>query len=117
MADITANTSSVTHVRVVAHTVRPMGPNTPMSENHWSIYLILAHGGSVRMNMAAYPGHRAGTLEWSILNYEVSNSALKYWDFPAVQPLEVHHFCEVIAHHGRTQYWMSGGGSGCRFWV
>lgn len=42
----------VSHVRVVVHTLGPASPTT--SDNHWSVYLILANGsGSVRVNIAA----------------------------------------------------------------
>jgi hypothetical protein len=36
--DIIADSRTVSAVRVVAHTLGPVGPNT--SDNHWSIYLI-----------------------------------------------------------------------------
>jgi hypothetical protein len=117
MAEISGNNTNLTHVRVVAHTAGPMGPNTPMSENHWSIYLMIDNGTSVRMNMMADPGVRKGRLVWSILQYQHSTSTLKSWDFPVVQHVEVHHVYELIIHKGRDQYWMSGGGSGCRYWV
>lgn len=51
-------------VRVVVHTLGPAGPT--ISDNHWSIYLLLAHGqGSVRMNMRADPGYVNGILSWT----------------------------------------------------
>ena len=107
----------MTYVRVVAHTAGPMGPNTPMSENHWSIYLLLADdGGSVRMNMRADPGNTTGRLEWSILAYTHSTSALRYWDFLVVPNITVAYIAGLILNYGRDRYWMSGGGSGCRYW-
>jgi len=43
----------VDKARVVVHTSGAW-PSGTMSDNHWSIYLILANnGGSVRMNMRA----------------------------------------------------------------
>lgn len=63
-----------------------------MSENDWTVYLVYMDGTSVRMNMRADSGIREGTLEWSRQLYAVSNSAIQYWDFPVVQPLQVHHF-------------------------
>lgn len=41
----------VTQARVVVHTTGPLGLNTLMSDNHWSIYLLLAEGGSLRLNI------------------------------------------------------------------
>ena len=43
----------VTQARVVVHTTGPLSPNTLMSDNHWSIYLLLTGGGSLRLNMRA----------------------------------------------------------------
>ncbi|PVH76704.1 hypothetical protein DL98DRAFT_425076, partial [Cadophora sp. DSE1049] len=54
-----------------------------MSENHWSIYLLLEGGrASVRMNMrAAEYESITGILEVIGYNYLLSTSALRYWDF------------------------------------
>lgn len=117
MTEIQNNTSIVTQVRVVAHTTGTMGPNTPMSENHWSVYLLLAGGGSVRMNMRADYGDSTGRLEWSILAYTDSNSRLQHWDYPVAQGITVKLIYELIRYNGRDHYWMSRGGSGCRWWL
>ena len=88
--------AKVTYVRVVAHTAGPMGPNTPMSENHWSIYLLLAEdGGSVRMNIRADPGNTTGRLEWSILAYPLDQCA----------PLLG--FSGSAKHHSRVYCWVN----------
>ena len=55
------DTRLVKTVRVVVHTTGPAGPT--ISDNHWSIYLLLHAGGSVRLNMAAEEGYINGTLE------------------------------------------------------
>ena len=42
---------TVTQARVVIHTTGPLGPSTPMSDDQWSIYLLLVKGRSLRLNM------------------------------------------------------------------
>lgn len=42
--------ATVSHARVVAHVSQVVGG---ISENHWSIYLLLQGGASIRMNMRA----------------------------------------------------------------
>lgn len=105
-------------VRVVVHTTGWLGPGTPMSDNHWSIYLILAgNEGSVRLNMRANYGERDGIFECLSLPYTVAKSALKYWDYQLRGNITVDHIYRLIVGYRRDQYRMSGGGSGCRFWV
>jgi hypothetical protein len=111
----TQDTRVVQSVRVVVHILGPAGPTT--SDNHWSIYLVLANGGSVRMNMSAEPGYVNGTLYLTTHLYILTTSALGHWDFPAVPGLQVCHIAGLIFQLGRHRYDMSGGGSGCRSWV
>jgi hypothetical protein len=106
----------VNHVRVVVHTLGPAGPTT--SDNHWSIYLLLADGqGSVSMNMRADPGYVNGALSWTRQTYILTQSSIRYWDFPAAQGVQVCYIAGLIYQLGRQRYDMSGGGSGCRYWV
>jgi hypothetical protein len=102
-------------VRVVVHTLGSAGPT--ISDNHWSIYLILDGGESVRINMTAEPGYIDGYLDWTKQNYTLTRSAIRCWDFQAVQGLQVHHIANLIYQLRRDRYNMSGGGSGCRYWV
>ncbi|KAH6691823.1 hypothetical protein BKA61DRAFT_625250 [Leptodontidium sp. MPI-SDFR-AT-0119] len=80
----------VTHARVVVHTTGPLGPNTPMSDNHWSIYLLLSKGGSLRLNMRADWDDEAeawdtkGILDCSTHTYTQTNSCIEYWDYSSV---------------------------------
>ena len=103
-------------VRVVVHTLGPAGPT--ISDNHWSIYLLLSgNEGSIRINMRAEPNFIDGILEWTKQAYLLTNSAIRHWDFPKVKIFRV---CDVAKHirdARRFQYDMSGGGSGCRYWV
>lgn len=66
----------VYNVRLVVHTAGPAGP----SMNHWSIYLLLVNGGSVRLNMAAYPhpDYTDGVVEWTMHSYVMPRSAITY---------------------------------------
>lgn len=117
-----ANSSQIQAIveiaRVVAHTLG-MWPNGRMSDNHWSIYLILRNGGgSVRMNMKADFGNPKGTLEWSPnLKYTESNSEVKHWDYSTKSGVTVAHVYKLIMEKRRDQYRMAGGGSGCRWWI
>lgn len=118
MTDPRNDNRLVRRARVVVHTTGRLGPQTPMSDNHWSIYLILAHnGGSVRLNMRANPGDPRGILELSSLAYTKPRSALNYWDYKMREGITVRQVGQLLVQYGRDRYHMSGGGSGCRFWV
>lgn len=106
----------VTHIRVVVHTLGAAGPNT--SDNHWSIYLLHAGGGSsTRINMRANFGDPTGILEWTRHGYIQTTSAIAFWDLPVAAGITVLYFARLIYSLGRERYDMSGGGSGCRWWV
>ena len=103
-------------IRIVVHTLGPAGPT--MSDNHWSIYLLLANDqGSIRMNMRANPEEVTGILSWSHQAYLLTTSALRHWDFPIFQSVQVRQVASALYQSGRHRYDMSGGGSGCRYWV
>lgn len=118
MAPLTAeqvrqDSRGVSDIRVVVHT----GGAKDESDNHWSIYLLLRSGGSVRANMVTGYGETEGRLEWSDLAYPLTNSAIKHWDFQVAMDTEVQHVARTIYQYNRHRYQFSGGGSGCRFWV
>jgi hypothetical protein len=112
----------VNQARVVVHTTGALGPNTPMSDNHWSIYLLLGPRVSFRLNMSANWDQAAdawdtiGTLLCSTHNYVTTNSGIGYWDY-SVPGISVGQICTLLWNKERDAYEMSGGGSGCRFWV
>ena len=110
---VLADTRRVGYIRVVVHA----GAATDGSDNHWSIYLLLQAGGSVRVNMVTDYGDIDGRVEWSDLTYLLTNSAIQYWDFPVTMAIEVRHVADTIYRNFRHQYQFSGGRSGCRFWV
>jgi hypothetical protein len=108
----------VVTARVVVHNTGWLGPQTSMSDNHWSIYLLLADGKeSVRLNMRANYGDPQGILECSSLSYLYPNSALRSWDYRIQDGVTVGQVYQLLVCYRRHQYRMSGGGSGCRFWV
>ncbi|KAH9221294.1 hypothetical protein DL95DRAFT_382182 [Leptodontidium sp. 2 PMI_412] len=98
----------VTHVRVVAHVSQVVGG---ISENHWSIYLLLEGGRkSVRVNMRARELESStGILEYDEYNYLLSTSALRHWDYQMVGGVTVGMIKYVIAYQGRSRYEFSGG--------
>lgn len=105
----------VQRVRVVAHTLGPAGLNT--SDNHWSIYLLLANNASIRVNMAAEPGYINGELRLTSQNYQLTNSAITHFDYQVLGTRRVADFLRTIYQNRRHVYEMSGGGSGCRYWM
>ena len=109
-----SDNSEVTHLRLVVHVD---GVDGAVSNNHWSIYLLLQDNTSIRMNMKAVGyGDITGRLEWSKHDYILTNSTIKKWDFPVPAGILVAHFATLIYGLGRQNYDMSGGGSGCRWW-
>ncbi|KLJ11089.1 hypothetical protein EMPG_13609 [Blastomyces silverae] len=118
----------VAQVRVVVHTTGKASPTT--SDNHWSIYLILQGNAdspqeSVRANMTSDLPHLTGKLVWRSHSFIRPSSALAHWDFETApvlakgisRPIQVNDIAALIYTKGRHKYIMSGGGSGCRFWV
>lgn len=106
----------IERVRIVVHTTGSW-PNG-MSDNHWSLYLLLKNeSGSVRMNMTAAFDDPTGTLEWTSPSYKLTRSSVNYWDYDFVFNVSVKTVYKMILDKNRHQYTMSGGGSGCRWWV
>jgi hypothetical protein len=98
----------VTQVRVVAHLSQDVGG---ISENHWSIYLLLGDKGSIRMNMAAEYGDTTGTLVINDFNYQLTSSALQHWDYGMVPDVTVKMVKDLFYYRGCHRYQFSGGGS------
>lgn len=118
MAAIMNNDSRmVMSVRVVVHSTGAW-PNL-MSDNHWSIYLLLGNdAGSVHMNMIVEDQDDVtGTLKLRSLTYGLTTSQIRYWDFETVTDVTVENIVKIIKKNGRDKYEFSGGGSGCRYWV
>lgn len=109
------DTRTVKTVRIIVHTAGAAGPT--ISDNYWSIFLLLHDGKSVRINMAAEPGYIDGELRWSKHDYQLSNSALRHWDFQVKGTVRVCDIASLLYNYSRHLYDMSGGGSGCRWWV
>lgn len=107
---VQADTTPVTHVRVVVHTLGAAGPNT--SDNHWSIYLLHPDGvSSTRINMRAEYDDSTGILEWTKHAYIQTTSAITYWDFPVAAGITVLYFARLIHNLRRDRYEISGGGN------
>uniref|UniRef100_A0A093VZM0 Ribonuclease 3 n=1 Tax=Talaromyces marneffei PM1 TaxID=1077442 RepID=A0A093VZM0_TALMA len=90
MAPLTPNqaqqdTRRIEAIRVVVH----IGQALDQSDNHWSIYLLIRGGGSVRANMATEYGATEGHLDWFDLEYGLTNSAIHHWDIPVTQAIQV----------------------------
>jgi hypothetical protein len=114
---VAEDSSGISKVRVVVHTMGPVGPNT--SNNHWLIYLLLREGGgSVRVNMRAVSdSDNRGLIEYEKQEYTLSNSALRSWDFDVIGDVCVKDIANHLHSKQMHRYDMSGGGSGRRYWV
>ena len=108
--------SIVIAVRIVAHSMGPVSEGGQLSQNHWSIYLLLQSGGSYRLNMTTNPapGQDEGIFETTENADDLTRSCVRYWDFDAVSGLTVAHVLGLIAQKGRQRYRMTGSGVGCR---
>lgn len=86
-------------IRVVAHTLGAVGPNT--SDNHWSIYMLLDNNAS-ELRITA----------------ELSTDKLRHstFRFPNCWWCSGCRLTVIYQNH-RDVYEMSRGGSGCRYWV
>jgi hypothetical protein len=91
--------------------------------NHWTISWVLSaepasETPTIRADMTAKEyGETQGILRWSIHDFFTSRSTLKYWEFPVNPGTAVWQMANLIYALGRDDYDMSGGGSGCRYWV
>ncbi|KAG9949352.1 hypothetical protein KCU85_g4399, partial [Aureobasidium melanogenum] len=109
--------AQVLKVRVVCHTAGRV-PNTKASDNHWSIFLIIGENRSVQYNMTAEAGYIDGNLKVTSYGYIESRSTLRYWDFEAISFFTISMVHNLPVTQRRfDQYDISGGGSGCRWWV
>lgn len=106
-------------IRVVAHTLGPIVLNGDLSQNHWTIYMLLSASGSVQINMKTdtRPSMVQGIYEVSRRGYTESQTAVRWWDFSAVVGLTVAHIEHEINTSGWHKYNMTAGGVGCRHWM
>lgn len=102
--------------RVVVHDLGA-GPNSTLSDNHWSIYLLTADGFSVHMNMSAGLEDPTGHLEWTLLDCALPNSAIMHRDYQVKADTTVDAIQRLIYQKHRDRYTMAGGVSCCRWWM
>ena len=109
----------VHEVRIVAHTIAPVAPGAQLSQNHWSYYLLVRGGGSVRLNMATNPSptNHDGVFTVTRHQYDLTTSAIKSWDFSAKPNITVGMILRLLRDKGRLRYRMTSNGVGCRHWV
>jgi hypothetical protein len=88
-----------------------------LSDNQWSIFLLVGADASVRINMEADRGYITGQLHTTNHQYALSNSALQHWDFVVNDGVVVRQFTNLIVTNKRHLYNMAQGGSGCRYWM
>lgn len=108
--------AAVTTVRVVVHTMGYVQAN-PRSENHWTIYLLLQSMESVQINFRVGGAGEDDRMTIEHRSYQISNSAIKYWDFASKNGATVRKFLECIYARDRDSYRMNSEGQGCHYWV
>lgn len=108
----------VSTFRIVAHTMGPVMEGGAVSQNHWTIYLIVP-GGSVQLNMKTNtdPNNCRGIFELRERVYTQSNTAVRWFDFPAANGILVDSIESEIRSQRWDQYDMTEGGVGCRWWM
>ena len=68
--------------------------------------------------MTADEGRVEGCLEIRSHDYQLPNSMIRYWDYPAVEELTVRMSCEhLVLERHYDQYSMAAFGWGCRWWT
>lgn len=108
----------VTGIRVVAHSPGPIVPSGILSQNHWSIYLLVEHGGSVRVNMALrYREDQNGSLTLSLHDYTHVHSEVKAFEVPVSPDVTIGKLLHAIWRKKRFRYKMTESGAGCRYWM
>lgn len=115
--DLFANsTATFSTMRVTIHTTGAW-PNSPHSDNHVTILLILNEDKFIQLDMRADSGDRRGQLVWKKVDYDHSRSEIKFFDCNLGSPVQVKTLYAAIRYDWQFhQYLFSGGGSGCHFW-
>jgi hypothetical protein len=108
--------SIVTNIRVVVHTMGQIQEN-PRSSNHWTIYLLLQAGNSVQINFRVGSAGEDDRMTIEHRSYQLSNSAIKHWDFAGKNDATVYKFLQCIYTNDRDSYAMNSEGEGCHYWV
>jgi hypothetical protein len=106
-------------VRVTVHSMPPKARKPPARYNHWSIYLLISGGSSVRLNMELDDVTiREGKFTVSShLPYRAPRSQCQNFDFAAARDATVGHFVREIMRNNRHRYRMASQGKGCRHWM
>ncbi|KAF2229437.1 hypothetical protein EV356DRAFT_387128 [Viridothelium virens] len=107
----------ISFIRIVVHNTGVYGSPSQMCNNHWTIYLVVNGTESVQINMRGAENSNQGTLVIDNRNYIVSSSSLRYWDIVPTTAIYSEHVLDLIYERRRNRYTMSGGGSGCRWWM
>jgi hypothetical protein len=103
-------------MRITIHTTGAW-PNSPHSNNHVTIFLILDQGRAVQVDMRTDEGDRRGQLVWKLVNYQHSSSEIKFFDYDLGAPVAVKTLYKAIRYEWSLhQYLFSAGGSGCHYW-
>ena len=107
-------------VRVTVHSLGPVAEGAQLSDNHWTIELLVS-GGCVRLDMSLYAPNSAtdfrGLLKVSSLPYQLSQNHVTYFDFEVIGEKTVGHSTDTLIENGRHRYHLHHLGFGCRHWM
>lgn len=110
------STATFSKMRVTIHTTGAW-PNSPYSDNHVTIFLILNEVKAVHLNMRTDANDRRGQLIWKEVDFRHSHSEIKFFDYDLGSPVQVKTLYGAIRYDWHFhQYLFSAGGSGCHFW-
>lgn len=107
-------------VRVTVHTIGALVPGGQLSQNHWTIELLLSRG-CVRLDMTLFNTSSTtdfrGMLKVSPLDYQLSVGHVAHFDYEVIGTRTVENFLYDITANGRHRYNMTTTGVGCRHWM
>lgn len=112
------NTSKFKTIRVTVHTTGAWPNNSPHSDNHVTIFLLLEQHGAVQIDMKTDANDRRGQLVWKLVGYQQSSSEIKHIYYQLASAVEVGVLYNTMRYEwGFHQYLFSAGGSGCHYWT
>lgn len=117
MSSSQAANRTVRRVRVVMHTTGPMAPGSLASENHSSLYCLLDEGQSYQFNMYAQGNDPTGRLYHGRRDYQLSHSAITFFDYSVIVAFTPRNVHELLADQGLLAYTFRDGLMGYRHWM
>lgn len=113
----TERRKQVANVRITIHSLGPVVAGGQLSQNNWTIELLVS-GGCIRLDMKLYDPNSTtdfrGVLSVQLLPSQLSQNYVSYLDYALSRRLKVWHFTNNIIEKGRHRYNMTSSGVRCR---